>query len=326
MHSRLILTVTVFLMLLMAGSSLAASQQNFRLWLANLRREALATGISRVTLDNALKDLELLPRVIELDRGQPELRLTLPEYLNRMVNERRVARGRTELVRHRTLLKEILHRYAVQPEFLVALWGIETNFGRLKGNFPVIGATATLAYRGRRRSFFRRELLCALHILDQGHISTDRMKGSWAGAMGQFQWMPSSFQKFAVDYEGDGRVDVWNNLADAFASAANYLSQSDWVKGQTWGHEAFLPPGFDRTLVGLGTRKPLTEWRVLSVRAVEGRPLRKGPAMRASVIEPDGPDGRAFLVYENYCALLDWNHSHLFAIAVGTLADRIMRR
>jgi membrane-bound lytic murein transglycosylase B len=319
----LILTVAALVVCLVSISFSAENRPDFQVWLAELRTEALAKGISKSTLDEALRGLEPIPRVIELDRDQPEFTLTLQKYLNRVVPESRVAEGRRKLAENRAILAGIYGRFGVQPRFLVALWGVETNFGQLTGGFPVIGATATLAYDGRRGKFFRNELLNALRIVDQGHISAEKMKGSWAGATGQFQFMPSAFQKFAVDYEQDGRIDIWNNPQDAFASAANYLVQSGWVRDQIWGREARLPKGFSRALVGLKTQKHLSQWQALGVRLLSGQDLPKSPDLMASVVEPEGPGGRAFVVYKNYRAILSWNRSHFFAIAVGTLADRI---
>jgi membrane-bound lytic murein transglycosylase B len=322
----LILTAASLLAPVVATSFSAEKQPGFEVWLAKLRREALANRISQATLDEALSDIDLIPRVIELDRNQPEFTLTLDKYLNRVVTESRIAKGREKLAENRTLLVEVFRQYGVQPCNLVALWGIETDFGRYKERFPVIGALATLAYEGRRSDFFRKELLYALRILEGGHISVRKMTGSWAGAMGQLQFMPSTFHNFALDYDGDERIDIWNNLGDAFASGANYLAKSGWVKDQIWGREVRLPKGFDQTLLGLKKRKRLSEWQALGVRRPGDRDLPKKPDLLASVLEPDGKKGRAFLVYNNYRVILNWNRSHFFGIAVGTLADRIKGR
>jgi membrane-bound lytic murein transglycosylase B len=214
----------------------------------------------------------------------------------------------------------------VEPRFLIAFWGVETNYGRLTGDFSVIASIATLAYDGRRSAFFRRELMHALQILDDAHISPDKMKGSWAGAMGQLQFMPSTFQAFAVDHDGDGKIDIWDNLGDAFASAANYLARSGWVKGQPWGFEVRLPETFAPELLGLKVRKPLSQWESLGVRRPEGTDLSEGPDLMASVVRPDGSNGRAFVALHNYRVILKWNRSSFFGVAVGTLADRIQER
>ena len=320
------LLLSMFLSVVTLPLSSAEMPQSFETWLADLRAEALVRGISQATLNEALSGLKPIPRVIELDRNQPEFKLTFAEYLNRVVSQNRVVTGRKKLKEHQSLLTRISQRYGVQPRFLVALWGIETDFGRYMGDFPMIGAIATLAYDGRRSSFFRNELFHALRIVQKGHIGAAKMRGSWAGAMGQVQFMPSTFQSFAVDYDGDGRIDIWSNLGDVFASAANYLSQSGWVADQIWGREVSLPTQFNRKLVSLKTRKRLTEWQALAVRRLNGKDLPMKPNLLASVVQPDGPEGKAFIVYRNYRALLEWNQSIFFGLAVGILADRIVER
>jgi membrane-bound lytic murein transglycosylase B len=295
----------------------------FEKWLAEVRTEALAGGISQATLDSALSKVQLIPRVTELERSQPEFRLTVREYLQRVVPERRVLNGREALGENRELLYRVYRQYGVQPSILVALWGIETDFGRNIGSYPVIDAVATLAYQGRRTAFFRQELLHALHILDQGHISPDKMMGSWAGAMGHVQFMPSSFHNFAVDYDGDGRRDIWSSLPDVFASAANYLSKSGWTKDETWGLEAHIPADFSASSAGLENRKALDAWEVSGVRPVKKEDFTADPSLLWSVVAPDMKERTAYLVTHNYRILLRWNRSLHFAIAVGTLSDRI---
>ena len=316
-----VLFILILSLLFTTSPTLAEKQKNFDAWLADLRTEALAKGISRKTLDSTLSGLKPLPRVIELERSQPEFKLTVLEYLERVVPDSRVERGREAFEENRALLTKVYERYGVQPSVLVALWGIETDFGRSVGGYPVIDAVATLAYEGRRTSFFRQELLNALRIVDQGHISPDKMMGSWAGAMGQVQFMPSSFQAFAVDYDGDGRVDLWNSLPDVFASAANYLSKAGWVKDETWGWEVTLPKGFDSSSAGLDVRKSLADWSALGVRY--SKKSGDDTSLSWSVVEPEGKKGPAYLANNNYRAFLRWNRSHHFAIAAGTLSDRI---
>ncbi len=303
----------------------ADESAGFKEWLTAFEKEALDRGVSKGTLDKALRKVAPIPRVIELDRNQPEMKLTLDEYLNLMISTVRVAKGRTELKENRDLLETISARYGVQPRYLVTLWGIESDFGRLTGGFPVIGALATLAYDGRRSTFFRRELFKALRILEAGHISVARMTGSWAGAMGQMQFMPSTFQGFAVDFNENGRVNIWSERPDIFASAANYLAKSGWKGDQIWGREVQLPTGFDSAMIGLKTRKPISHWQASGVRRLNGTDL---PAfdLTASIIRPDGAGGRTFMVYNNYRVLLKWNRSHSFALAVGLLSDRIGNR
>jgi membrane-bound lytic murein transglycosylase B len=319
----LMIAVMMLTGLLAPVAAATAAEKPFAEWLVELRAEALERGIQPATLDAALAGVEPIPRVIELDRSQPEFTLTFAQYRERVVPRSRIEMGRQRLADHRELLEEIGRQYGVQPRFIVALWGIETDFGRLTGGFPVIASLATLAHDGRRSSYFRGELLNALQILDEGHISPEEMKGSWAGAMGQSQFMPSSFLNFAVDYDGDGRRDIWNSRADVFASAANYLARSGWRADQTWGRPVRLPAGFDQSLAGLDTRKPIGQWQALGVRRADGSSL---PArqLSASIIIPDeGNPQEAFMVYENFRTTLKWNRSNYFALAVGLLSDAI---
>ncbi|MGQ0675968.1 MAG: lytic murein transglycosylase [Rhodospirillales bacterium] len=298
-----------------------AQPQDFQAWLKDLKAEALAAGLKRSTLDEALDGIQPIARVIELDRKQPEFVLTFREYMLRVVNDARVEKGRRLLEEHKALLEGVGRKFGVQPRFIVALWGIETDFGRLTGGFPVIAALATLAFEGRRAQFFRKELLNALRIVDQGHIRGGDMIGSWAGAMGQSQFMPSSFLSFAVDYDGDGRRDIWTTLPDVFASIANYLGKSGWNADQNWGLAVRLPEGFDAALASLEVKKPLAEWTKLGVRRADGQALPDRP-VEASIVKPgNGED--AFAVYDNYRVVMKWNRSLYFATAVGTLADRI---
>lgn len=318
----------------------AASQEAFPVWLKGVYDEGLTRGISKKTLDSALTGLTPLKRVIKLDRRQPEFTQTYRQYVNQRANSWRIETGRDRMKAHGDLLQSVGKRYGVQPRFIVALWGIETNFGRHTGGFSVLRALATLAFDGRRSAYFRKELFNALLIVDQGHIGAADMKGSWAGAMGQNQFMPSSFLSYAVDHDGDGRRDIWGTLGDVFASAANYLRQAGWRSDQTWGREVKLPPGFEKSLPGLmpksrprGCRalgkltvaKMLPEWQALGVRRLDGSALPTRP-LKASLTLPDGPGGPALLVYGNFRATLSWNCSLSFAAAVGTLADRVGQR
>jgi membrane-bound lytic murein transglycosylase B len=300
-----------------------AADQDFAIWLDGLRRDAISQGIRAETLDRAFKNITPIPRVIELDRRQPEFTLTFDQYLARVVPDARVQQGRARLKENRELLSEVSKKYGVQPRFIVAFWGIESDFGRLDGGFSVVQSLATLAHDGRRANFFRAELIRALRIIDQGHVTPEAMKGSWAGAMGHFQFMPSTFESFAVDYDGDGRRDIWSNKKDAFASAANYLSKSGWRDDQTWGRPVSVPTGFDRGQSGLGVKKMLTEWSKLGITRTDGGPLPSRD-LPASLIFAEGEKGGpAFLAYENYRVTLKWNRSTFFAVAVGTLAERI---
>ena len=294
----------------------------FEEWLAEFRVEALASGISAATFDTAFAGIKPVERVIQLDRQQPESVLTFEDYLTRVVPERRITIGREKLAQNRALLNTVSAEFNVPPRFIVALWGIETDYGRLGGNFSVIASLATLAYEGRRAALFRSQLLDALHILEGGDVALGDLRGSWAGAMGQTQFMPSTFRNYAVDFNGDGKRDPWNQPADVFASAANYLSKIGWVKGETWGREVRVPDNFDRQWIGLERRKSLAEWQALGVRRKDGTDLA-APDMSASLVQPSGPGGRAFLVYDNFRVLMQWNRSTYFGVAVGQLADAL---
>ena len=294
----------------------------FDVWLADLREEALKKGITEETFNAALSTARPISRIIELDRNQPEFKLTFRQYLTRTVPKSRVDTGRRLLRENKEILEKVSAEFKVQPRFLVAFWGIESDFGRITGGFSVPHALATLAYDGRRAQFFRDELMNALQILDEKHITPNQMKGSWAGAMGQTQFMPSSFLRFAVDFNKDGRRDIWQSRSDVFASAANYLSSSGWQGDQTWGRAVKLPADFDASLISLDIQKDLAEWQDLGVRRGDGTDLPVAD-LKASLVSPGDDITDVFIVYDNYRTTLKWNRSTYFALAVGHLADRI---
>jgi len=289
-------------------------------WLEAFRAEARAAGVSERTLDRALADLAPIPRVIELDRRQPEGRMTFVEYRERVINDARIRKGRRLLQEHRALLSRIEAQYGVPAEIIVALWGIESNFGENTGGFPVIASLATLAHEGRRAEFFAGELVAALKILDNGDITPDAMNGSWAGAMGQSQFMPSTFLGYAVDGSGDGKRDIWRNQADVFASMANYLSRMGWDRRYIWGREVRLQNGVATS--GLDERRPLAGWHTAGVRRTDGSAL-PAVAIDASLLKMDDGRGPSYLVYDNFRVLMRWNRSTYFATSVGLLADAI---
>lgn len=308
------------------SSPLSAREQAFDAWLGALRIEAAAKGISTPTLEAALTGLEPIPRVIELDRRQPEFTWTFRKYQEKLVNEQRISTAKKKLVANAKLLNEIGKKYGIHPRFLVAFWGLETDFGRLAdGYFPTIAALATLAHDGRRSKFFRQQLLAALKIIDQGHISVERMKGSWAGAMGHFQFIPTTFAAYATDYDGDGKIDIWGNQADAYASAANFLTKSGWKDDEIWGREVVLPDGFDFNLATMKVKKTLAQWQGLGVRKVGGATLPRAD-MKASIVAPAGAQGPAFLIYGNFRTIMVWNRSIFYGLAIGQLADRMVGR
>ena len=321
-YSRLfVLIISLFLLLAQPAQAQETSPE-FAAWLELLREDALAEGVSQKTLDEALAGLKApVPKVIESYKKQPERTSTLQDYVANRVNSLRIDEGRVMLRRYATELDRIERQYRVQKRFIVALWGLESSYGRNAGKLPVIPALVTLSYDKRRTHYFRKELIEALKILDAGHVSLSEMKGSWAGAMGPFQFMPSSYRYYAVDGDGDGRIDIWGSIPDALASAANYLKQARWKYDQTWGRRVKLPEEFDTSLSSLDTRLPLPRWQVLGVRRSNGQALPQSN-MKASLLIPDGKAGPAYLVYKNFRALLRWNRSNSFAVTVGTLADR----
>jgi membrane-bound lytic murein transglycosylase B len=313
----------------------APSRPSFTEFLAGVKADAVARGIRGEIVDQAFAGIEEpSAAVIERDRSQPEVIQTLEQYLNQRVTANAVATGREMLERHHDLLEEISATYGVPPSVLVAVWGFESNFGRFNGVRPTIAALATLAWEPRRSALFRRELLDALEILNRGDIDLASMKGSWAGAMGQPQFMPSSYLRYAEDYDGDGRRDIWSTPADIFASIANYLHGNRWTSGQSWGREVEIDAAARRRIMNeverrngsCGARRDMTvvlpaaRWRELDVRAVGGTPLPEDT--------PDGAvvtgESRAFLVFHNYDALLEYNCAHSYAIGVGLLADSVL--
>jgi len=314
--------VAALLVTLGLAMDAADAADAFEKWLGGVHREARQKGVKPATLDVALRGIRPIPRVIALSKRQPEFTLTLDRYLKIVLSNERIEKGRKHYAEHQALLRRVGRAHGVQPQYIVALWGIETKYGAIMGGFPVVGALATLAYQGGRRRFFRSELINALKILDQGHITPDRMVGSWAGAMGQNQFMPSSFLAYAVDGNGDRRRDIWGTLPDVFASSANYLRRVGWRRGESWGREVRLPAGFNRSLVNRRKRISVAAWKRLGVRRTDGGALPTS-SIRGRIIMPTRHGGRAFLVYQNFRVIKRWNNSDYFAIAVGMLADRV---
>ena len=302
----------------------ADAEQDFASWLKGIRSDALAAGVNEEILDPILTDIELLPRVIELDRNQPEGRLSLEEYLSRVVPQSRITFARDRLKKHALTLGNVESDYLVQRRFIIALWGIESDFGRFTGGYSVVNSLSTLAYDGRRSAFFRSELIDALRILSIGEVSNSQMMGSWAGAMGQCQFMPSSFHRFAVDYDKNGKRDIWDSLPDVFASIANYLHRSGWKFDQTWGREVTLPANFDLTFIGLEHVNTIQGWQDMGVRRADGADL-PGRQLSAAIILPDGPGSTAYMVYDNFRNIMKWNRSTYFALAVGILSDQLLQ-
>jgi peptidoglycan lytic transglycosylase B len=302
--------------------TVAAAQTDFDACIDRLKGRALAAGISPATAERALASVQPLERVVRADRTQPEFVATFADYFARRVTSERIETGRRLLAEHRSELDRLTARYGVPGQYIVALWGLETNYGRVLGDVPVFDSLSTLACDGRRSEYFSAELINALRIVERGDVEPARMTGSWAGAMGQTQFMPAAYLQYAVDGDGDGRVDLWTSTSDALASGMRYLSALDWERGVRWGREVQLPDAFDYSSTGLDNSRSLEEWRTLGIVDVQGRPL---PSLDidAAVLVPSGHTGPAFIVYANFETLMRWNRSEHFALVVGHLADRI---
>lgn len=298
-----------------------APELDFGQCLARLRTLAVDEGVNPELVRDALRDVSPVETVMRADATQPEFTTTFGDYLDRRVTPARVEYGRKLLRRHRSLLKRIERRYGVGGEYVLALWAVESSFGTNQGDTRLVDALATLACH-RRREYFGRELIESLRILEESRVDVDDLRGSWAGAMGQVQFMPSVYRRHAVDFDGDGFADIRNSLPDALASAASYLAALGWNPRERWGREVLLPEEFPLHLGGLDSPLPLEKWRERGVRTVFGEPVPIAD-MEASLLLPAGHEGPAFLVYENFRRLLDWNRSVHFAVTVGYLADRI---
>ncbi len=296
------------------------SQAGLDAWIAGFRARALEAGIPAATFDAALRGVTFDPKVVERDRNQNEFTKTIWDYLDTAVSEDRVALGRKALARHRDLLERIEAEYGVEKEVVAAIWGLESAYGTYRGDLPVLGSLATLAYEGRRGAFFEAELIAALRIVEGGHV--ERFVGSWAGASGHTQFMPSSWEDFAVDFDGDGKRNLWgDDPADALASAANYLRHWGWTKGQPWGLEVRLPEGFDYDQTTERVVKPVADWRAMGVRTILGEDLPDhGPG---SILLPGGHRGAAFLIWPNFQVIERYNTADAYVIAIGSLSDRL---
>ncbi|MBO3275230.1 lytic murein transglycosylase [Pseudomonas schmalbachii] len=294
--------------------------ESFSTWRDEFRTHALASGISAHTFDQAFAGITPDQAVIDADRSQPEFVRPVWQYLESAVSPLRVRNGQGKLAENANVLGQIDARYAVDGEAVVAIWGMESNFGSHMGDKNVIRSLATLAYEGRRPEFGRSQLIAALQIIEHGDVPASDMVGSWAGAMGQTQFIPTTYNQYAVDFDGNGKRDIWRSSADALASTANYLRASGWQAGQTWGFEVRLPASFDYALAEMSIRKPLSEWQSLGVQPVNGS-LPANPQSSASLLLPAGHRGPAFLVTDNFRAILRYNNSTSYALAVGLLAD-----
>ncbi|WPC04536.1 lytic murein transglycosylase [Pseudomonas benzenivorans] len=302
-------------------AAIAAPLLSFDEWRSLLRSDAIAAGIDAGLFDRAFAGVTLDPKVIAADNNQPEFSRPIWDYIDGALSTARVAQGRLLKAQHRPTLKAIRSAYAVDHEVLIAIWGMESNFGSNIGSNNVIRSLATLAYDGRRQVFWRSQLLAALQILQAGDSTTQQLIGSWAGAMGQTQFMPTTFNQYAVDFDGDGRRDLWRSAPDALASAANYLHDSGWDNGQPWGFEVRLPSPFDYALADPEVRLSLTQWRALGIEPVN--PVDAREDNMASLFLPAGHRGPAFLLLNNFRSILKYNNSTAYALAIGLLSDAL---
>ena len=298
------------------------TEAGFAAWVAGFRTRALAAGITPQTFDAAFRDARFDPAVVEKDRNQSEFTKAIWDYLDSAVSDARIENGQAALRDNLALLERIEAAYGVDKEVVVAVWGLESAYGSYRGDYPLIGTLATLAYDTRRGAFFEGQLLAALTIVQSGDVGADAMTGSWAGAMGHTQFIPTSYLAHAVDFTGDGRRDIWSDdPTDALASTAAYLANAGWQTGRPWGIEVTLPPGFDYGETGERVKKPVADWQALGVRTAEGGPLPDpGPA---SVLLPAGAQGAAFLIFANFQVIEKYNTADAYVIGIGHLADRI---
>lgn len=300
--------------------AVAVRDPGFDHWLQGFRNRALAQGITPATFDRAFRNATLMPEIIRKDRNQAEFTKGLGDYMSSAVSDTRVSNGRQKFADYRSTFNAIGRHYGVQPQYVAAIWGMETNYGSYRGNTPLISAMATLAYEGRRGAFYEKQLISLLRTVQHGDTTPERMVGSWAGAMGHTQFMPTSYEEYAVDFTGDGRRDIWaDDPTDALASSAAYLSKFGWVDGMPWGMEVTLPRGFDYNLVGTSKKMP-SDWARLGVRATQGQMRDYGSAR---ILLLTGAEGPAFMVFKNFDVIKRYNNADSYALAVGLLGDRI---
>ena len=314
--------LTVFLTLNSAYSS-KPDKKNFNQFILEFSENKLSKKFDKTLIKSFVKNTKFIKRVIELDRSQPEFKLTLAEYLNKVVTKNRIKKAKRKYKENYKTLKDIEKHFNVQPRFIVALWGIETDFGRVTGFFPVVSSLATLVYDGRRGSYFEKELMHALNIIKGGHIKMENMKGSWAGAMGQCQFMPSSFVRYAIDWDKDKKKDIWTTKKDVFASASNYLKSVGWNHNQTWGRKVYFKN--KKNVVKFKKWLELKKWSELGVLKDDKTDLPT-VKIKARLIIPKNSKNSGYLVYNNFESILNWNRSNYFGIAVGTLSDHLLNK
>jgi len=301
--------------------ALAQSDPEFQSCLSQLRGPAQQAGVRADTFERHTRDLVPDMSVIDRLNYQPEFRMPIWDYLSGLVDDERVQEGRTLLAQHGEVLRRVEQRYGVDPATVVAVWGVESNFGQTFGRYPLVQALGTLSCHGRRQSYFRGEFYATLRILQAGHIAPERLQGSWAGAFGHTQFMPSTFERLAVDFDGDGKADLMDSVPDALASTAHFLQKAGWQTGQPWGFEVRLPAGTSTTNEGRRTKRPMSEWTARGLRRMDGSPLPASGS--AGLMTPAGPQGPAFLVMRNFDALFSYNAAESYGLAIAHLADRL---
>lgn len=303
-------------------SQIALAEQ-FPQCVALFQNQAKEKGMSTYLVEDVLGQVKSIPKVLEYDRRQPEFVQTFPDYLTKRVNSWRINKGRQMLSEHGDLLSELYQDYGIPPHYLLAFWGLETNFGQYKGKMPILNALATLACDQRRSKFFTEQLMLALELVEREQLNVDKMVGSWAGAMGHTQFMPSAYLTYAKDGDDDGKINLWDSVPDALTSAANFLHHLGWKPGLRWGREVSLPSAFDYAQSGKANKHPLSYWQTLGITQTNGEPVA-AVDINSSLIIPSGYQGPAFLVYGNFDVILRWNNSEFYGLAVGYLADRII--
>ena len=300
----------------------SAQDAGFQRWISQFRSRARSSGISNAVLDRAFQNVQYNQSIIAKDRNQAEFTKQIWDYLDSAASDSRVRNGKAALREHRRVLDQIEAHYSVEKEVVTAIWGLESVYGKHRGKTPIIEALATLAYDGRRGRFFEQQLVAALQIIQSGDVAPGDMTGSWAGAMGHTQFIPTSYLAFAQDFTGDGKRDIWSdNPTDALASTAAYLARFGWTKGQPWGVEVRLPQGFNYAIAGARVKKSVDEWTRLGVRDVTGYPISDHG--RASILLPAGAQGAAFMIFNNFHVIERYNAADAYVIGVGHLADRI---
>jgi len=317
-----VVKIIIFSVLILIANSNFTFASSFDTWKTDFYKYALSKGIKRTVLNKAKPYFQLNKIVIKLDRKQPEHKITFNHYIKNVLPKNRIRTGRKLLHKHFRLLNKISSKYGVKSSIIVALWGMESNFGQQMGGFNILESLSTLAYEGRRAKFFKRELINALRLMQENNIKPSKLQGSWAGAMGQSQFMPSTYRHYSVDYNRDGVRDIWKNHGDVFASIARYLSAEGWQSGIKWGREVSVSSKNISRYVGLKKHHSMDFWRKMGARTILGRRLPVS-SLKSYLIQPDGVGGRSFLVYDNYLSIMKWNRSTYFATAIGLFSDSL---